>query len=334
MQPELNADLSLKNTLRLPARADALGIFPSIDAFVELINWAENAGRSLRVLGSGSNVLMTSDVTGLVVQSAMTQIRPLHEDEQYTYVSVDAGVEWHQWVLESTRYGSGLENLALIPGTVGAAPVQNIGAYGVEVGDCLDSVVGYQLSTRQFRTLSASECRFGYRESVFKRELKQDFVVLRVVFRLHKVFSPVLSYGPIAEWAKQSVVTPQSLIAEICRVRASKLPDPAKIPNAGSFFKNPLVSTAIADRLQQRYPQMPQYRQADGGVKLAAGWLIEQAGWKGRWLGPVGMHKDQALVLVTDGSAAYADVELLVARVQTDVESMFEVRLEPEPQPF
>lgn len=331
-----NHDLSALNTLRLPAKAEAFARFSSVSELLSLLTLAQRHNWPVRVLGGGSNVLLADDVPGLVLQSAMTSVRLLREDATHRWLAVDAGMNWHQWVQDSTEFGHGLENLALIPGSVGASPIQNIGAYGVEVADCIDSVSGIQLSSRQWRTLSAAECRFAYRDSIFKHELAGDFIVTRLVFRLSKIFEPDLSYGPLASWAtaQGDAISPQALIEQVCAIRQSKLPDPVQIPNAGSFFKNPLVSVYQATQLSAQHPSLPTYPQADGRIKLAAGWLIEQAGWKGRWLGPVRMHDQQALVLTTNGAANYTDVEHLRDAVVASVNEQFGVQLEPEPQPF
>ena len=326
-------DLTRHNTLRLPARAQAYARFHSVSELLSLLAMADREGWPVRILGGGSNILLNGEVPGLVLSSAMTGIRLLGGDEQYQRVAVDAGCHWHGWVCRSTEFGHGLENLALIPGSVGASPVQNIGAYGTEAGDYLESLTGIQLSTRQWRTLAASECRFAYRDSVFKRELAGDFIVTRVVFRLRRQFMPDLSYGPLKAWSESTEqVTPQALIAEVCRIRSDKLPDPEVTPNAGSFFKNPIVTASVAQQLQALHPSLPVYPQASGKVKLAAGWLIEQAGWKGRWLGHVGVHDRQALVLVTDGQADYAALRQLQQAIQRSVMAQFGVALEPEPQ--
>ncbi len=324
-------DLRAFNTLKLPAQAEAFARFSSVSELLSLLDMAASRHWPVRVLGGGSNILLARDIPGLVVQSSMTEVRVLSQDDNSCRVSVDAGMSWHDWVEQSIQYGHGLENLALIPGTVGAAPVQNIGAYGVEVADCLEAVYGIQLSTRQWRWFSNAECRFAYRDSVFKHELAGDFIITRVLFRLQRPFLPVLNYGPLAQL---SAITPRGLIDAVCDIRRSKLPDPEQIPNAGSFFKNPLVSAAQADTLQKIHPGLPQYPQADGSRKLAAGWLIEQAGWKGRWHGPVRMHDLQALVLTTNSNATYADVAALRDAVITSVQQKFGVLLEPEPQVF
>jgi UDP-N-acetylmuramate dehydrogenase len=329
-----NVSLSELNTLKLKGQASAFAAFNSLESLIELQRSAceFNLNLPLRVLGGGSNILLAEHVNALVVQSSAKTINLVHEDDTYAWVDVDAGVDWHHWVCASNQYGYGLENLALIPGLVGAAPVQNIGAYGVEAGELIEHVVGYQLSTKQLRTFSADDCRFSYRQSVFKRELKNDFVILRVRFRLHKKFSPTLSYAPLDELDTANL-TSDALIQAVVNVRNSKLPDPAVIPNAGSFFHNPIVSETLALTLRQQFPQMPQYPQTLG-VKLAAGWLIDQCGYKGKAIGPVSMYEKQALVLTTQDGATLAHVRALQKAVQHSVYSQFGVWLEPEPQVF
>ncbi len=331
MTPQQNIPLS--STLALPATARYYGRYQSTSELLSWLSWAQQQGVAVRSLGGGSNVLLAPEVDALVLQSDMCQVQVVHETEHHCWVLVDAGRDWHQWVIDSAHYGHGLENLALIPGTVGAAPIQNIGAYGVELADWVAWIEGVQLSTRQWQRWSAQDCRFAYRDSIFKRELRGDVIITRVCFRLSRRFEPNLSYQPLAEWSANAQVTPQKLREAVCAIRCSKLPDPAELANAGSFFKNPVVSVEQAKRLQQSWPQMPTYP-AQGGVKLAAGWLIEQAGWKGRRLGKVGMHSQQALVLVNYGGATLGDVEALVHQVQTDVWQRFKVALEPEPQRF
>jgi UDP-N-acetylmuramate dehydrogenase len=331
MPVSFDVDLSSANTLRLAGRASVYGEFSSVSEFLSLLEFARIRHLPLHVIGGGSNILLPERVEGLVMQSAMTAATCLGFDQNTVRVRVDAGKCWHQWVCDSVLLGHGLENLALIPGSVGAAPVQNIGAYGVEVGDLIESVQGYQISTAQFRILTAAECRFGYRDSVFKRELLDDFVVLSVVFRLSRRFQPDLSYGPLAMLDAETL-TPEQLIERVCEVRKSRLPDPARVPNAGSFFKNPIVPKHQAEQLLRVYPNMPVYPASRSDrLKLAAAWLIDQAGWKGRWLGPVGMHDQQALVMVTNGSASLLDIRSLQNAIASSVQERFQVCLEPEP---
>jgi len=332
---EFNKDVKSFNSLNLPGCAEQFAQFSSISELLSLLAYARQQQLTVKVLGGGSNILMPARVSGLVLQSVMQSVEVLRRDEHSISLKVDAAKHWHSWVLESQQYGHGIENLALIPGTVGASPIQNIGAYGVEAADVLESVQGICLSSMQLMTLSNADCRFGYRDSIFKRELKDDFIVTSVTFRLTRSFSPNVSYGPLANWASDHPgFSSQHLIDQVCAIRSSKLPDPADIANAGSFFKNPVVSAVEADKLRSQYPELPAYPQADGRVKLAAGWLIEQAGWKGKPLGNAAMHSLQALVLTTNGSAELSDVFAIRDAVRADVFEQFGVQLEPEPQLF
>lgn len=328
---QVNFELRTLNTLSLPAKAKAFVRFSSQAELLELLAQAKSKNAHVYMLGEGSNILLASDVDGWVMQSAMSSVEFIRQDQDYVWVAVDAGMNWHQWVQESTQYGHGLENLALIPGSVGAAPIQNIGAYGVEVREYIEQVEGVEVNTTKARVLKEEDCRFSYRDSIFKHQLKNNFIITRVVFRLSKKFTPNLSYGPLQTLGELDA---KALIAAVCEIRRSKLPDPAITPNAGSFFKNPIVSNNKASELRQSFPKLPQYPQADGQVKLAAGWLIEQAGWKGKWLGNVRMHDQQALVLTTNGKASFQEVMQLKDAVATSVQQQFGVDLEAEPQVF
>jgi len=332
---EHSKDLKAFNTLSLPCWADSFSAFDSVSQLLSLLNYSHDHSLNIRVIGGGSNVLMPEQIPGLVIQSAMTDVEPLRQNADFIWLKVDAGVNWHNWVKNSIQYGHGLENLALIPGTVGAAPIQNIGAYGVEVAELIETVNGMCLSSRQMQSLSAGDCRFGYRDSIFKRELKNDFVVSSVVFRLKKSFTPEVSYGPLASWAQKNPgFNAQQLIDQVCAIRSAKLPDPKQTPNAGSFFKNPVVAAGMAADLRLDYPEVPLYAQPDGSQKIAAGWLIEQAGWKGKSLGNAAMHNLQALVLTTNGNASLKDVFAIRDAVQASVMQKFAIELEPEPQLF
>ncbi|MDP2504254.1 UDP-N-acetylmuramate dehydrogenase [Oceanobacter sp. 3_MG-2023] len=332
--------MSAMNTLALPGRSEFFARFGDLSDLLEHMEWAASHQLPIRMIGGGSNVLMPAQVNGLVLQSAMTAVTVRTCTQETLTVAVDAGMNWHDWVLNSTTFGHGLENLALIPGTVGAAPVQNIGAYGVEVAELIEQVEGFQISTRQWRILSRQACRFDYRDSIFRHELANDFIVVRVVFALKRQFSPNLSYAPLAQWAAEQAcaagrMTPENLIAAVCAIRQSRLPDPAQLPNAGSFFKNPLVSTAVADGLKSRYPDLPVYSaRLPQQRKLAAGWLVDQCGWRGKSLGPVRMHQQQALVLTAPETATLVQVQALQQAVVDSVWRRFGVRLEPEPQIF
>ncbi len=326
-------DLSPFNTLALPGRAAR---------YLKVTDPGQLAALPCDerrfVLGGGSNLVLTGDFDGLLLHMAIPGKRLLREDAQAWYIEAGAGENWHDFVQWTLAQGwPGLENLSLIPGTVGAAPVQNIGAYGLEVGERLHSVTAWDFENKAFFQVDRSTCRFGYRDSLFKQEgwhLNGRVAITSVVFRLDKAWTPLIAYADVsAALAERQIVEPtaQAIADAIIAIRRRKLPDPAVTPNAGSFFHNPVVDKAQADRLLSAHPGLPRYPQADGRVKLAAGWLIEQAGWKGKDLGPVGMYEKQALVLVNRGGACGADVRRTMAAVQADVKARFGVDLTPEP---
>ncbi|WP_394148644.1 UDP-N-acetylmuramate dehydrogenase [Shewanella atlantica] len=283
------------------------------------------------VLGGGSNILLTDDYQGTVVKIASKGIE-CHEDDEYYYLNVEAGEEWHQLVEYClTKAMPGLENLALIPGTVGAAPIQNIGAYGLEFMDICDWVEFVDLRSGKLTRFKSDECQFGYRESIFKAELKGVTVVTSVGIKLAKRWQPRLSYGPLKQFEADSV-TPEQVFDCICRIRTEKLPDPAVIGNAGSFFKNPIVSTTRYKKLIESYPALVGYFLEDGSVKLAAGWLIDNAGLKGVAVGDAAVHEQQALVLINKGQASGRDILQLAMRVIETIKNKFDVILEAEPR--
>jgi UDP-N-acetylmuramate dehydrogenase len=295
------------------------------------------AGRRF-VLGGGSNLVLTGDFDGLALHMAIAGRRLAGEDAEAWYVRAGAGENWHgfvQWTL--ARGWPGLENLALIPGTVGAAPVQNIGAYGREAGEFIHSVSVFDMAKGKSARLDRAACRFGYRDSVFRQEgwhLDGRMAVTSVTFRLPKRWRPAADYADLAaEIARRKIACPgaRQIADAVAALRRRKLPDPAALPNAGSFFHNPAVEKAEAARLLAAHPDLAHYPLPDGRVKLAAGWLIERAGWKGRNLGPVGMYEKQALVLVNRGAASANDVLALMRAVQRDVRAKFGVELTPEP---
>lgn len=284
------------------------------------------------VLGGGSNLILTRDFPGLVLHIALKGRELVRQDDQFVYVKAAAGEIWHDFVQWTLAQGwGGLENLSLIPGSVGAAPMQNIGAYGVEIERCFYSLSWFEFATQKIHTLSHADCQFGYRDSVFKNNLRDQGVILDVTFALPKQWQARLNYGEIAHMFQAITPTPQQISSAICSIRQNKLPDPASIGNAGSFFKNPLVSQAFRTALVTRFPQLVSYPQANGQYKLAAGWLIEKAGWKGRAAGRVGVYQKQALVLVNLGGALGTEVLALAQQIQTDVKQQFGVQLEIEP---
>jgi UDP-N-acetylmuramate dehydrogenase len=336
-------NLSNLNTLALPGNAEYFCRFSSISQLLHLLQQAKQYHLNIKVLGGGSNIILQPQVSGLVIQSEMRKVVELSSDDHSATYIVDAGLNWHQWVLKSIELGAyGLENLALIPGTVGASPVQNIGAYGVEIGQFIEEVRGVQLSTGQLMSFSRDQCYFSYRDSVFKQQFKNDFLITQVVFKLSKIFIPRVSYAPLKKMAEQLLLQGVSFSAQqvadwVIEVRNSKLPDPAKIPNAGSFFTNPIIDKVQADALLKQYSAMPVYPVVNSirnEVKLAAGWLIDQCGWKGKSLGLATMHDQQALVLTLQQGATQQDLLAIQQAVQADVMSKFGIKLRSEPQPF
>lgn len=331
---EHNADLTARNTLALPGRAARYATITAVDQLAA----AEFGATPRFILGGGSNLVLTGDFDGLVLHMAIPGRHLLKEDADAWYVEAGAGEDWPgfvQWTL--ARGWPGLENLSLIPGTVGAAPIQNIGAYGLEVAERLHSLTAYDFATGCLVAFGADDCRFGYRDSIFKQEgwhRSGRFAITAVCFRLPKAWVASCRYGDLAaELAARGKAAPdpRDIADAVIALRRRKLPDPAEIPNAGSFFHNPVVDAATAARLTAAHPGLPRYPQADGGVKLAAGWLIEQAGWKGRRLGPIGMYEKQALVLVNHGGGDGPAVKRAMAAVQADVAARFGIDLVPEP---
>jgi UDP-N-acetylmuramate dehydrogenase len=333
----LRQDVALDcfNTLRLPARAAWFAAVDSVDGLRAVLDDPRVQGLPRLVIGGGSNLVLAGDFAGLVLHVAFHGRSCVQQDEGAFYIRAGGGENWHDFVRWTLEMGwPGLENLSLIPGTVGAAPVQNIGAYGLEMAEYFYSLRAYDLDTGKTVGFDKRDCAFGYRDSFFKQAGKGRYLIAAVTFRLPKKWKPVTGYADVSRELEAqgiAVPTPLQLSDAVIAVRRRKLPDPAEIGNAGSFFKNPVVSADDHARLVAAHPGLPSYPQADGGVKLAAGWLIEQAGWKGRCLGPVGCYEKQALVLVNHGGATGADVLAVSAAVRSDVRVRFGVDLEPEP---
>ncbi|MGC3962577.1 MAG: UDP-N-acetylmuramate dehydrogenase [Rhodocyclaceae bacterium] len=323
------------NTLGLEAFADDFIDIVSVAQLIRLIKGGELTERRIVVLGGGSNVVLNPHVEGVVLRVAIPGRELIGEDDDAWYVRAGAGETWHdfvRWTLESGW--AGLENLSLIPGTVGASPIQNIGAYGLEMADRFFALEAVDLKSGAVITFDREACRFGYRDSVFKHEAADRFVIASVTFRLPKTWNPMLAYADVAQELARAQVTeptPIDVSDAVVLIRSRKLPDPGLLGNAGSFFKNPVVSAERFATLAQHYPNLPHYPQADGSVKVSAGWLIDQAGWKGRDLGPVGMYERQALILVNRGGATGEDVLLLADTVRAAVRDRFGVMLEQEP---
>lgn len=285
------------------------------------------------ILGGGSNLLFTGDYHGLVIKIGIMGREVIAETEDQVEVKIGAGENWHELVLYAIENGwGGIENLSLIPGTVGAAPMQNIGAYGVEIKEVFASLEGIDLNSGELRTFNAEECQFGYRNSVFKKELKNQYIITFVTLCLSKKPTVNTSYGAIRETlAQMSVQTPdiRSVSDAVIHIRQSKLPDPEEIGNAGSFFKNPVIDKAIYDDLKMTFPTIPGYENHNQ-VKVPAAWLIEQCGWRGKTFGEIGVHKRQALVLVNYGRGKGKDLQKLSEEIQKSVADKFGIELQAE----
>lgn len=324
-----SVSLQAFNTFGLRVKAHQIETANNKD---ELCTYWQNAHEKrlpTLILGGGSNVLFTEDFNGIVIRNCIAGIE-ITEDEQYWSVHVGAGECWHaliEYLLEKNIYG--LENLALIPGNVGSAPIQNIGAYGKELKDVCAYVDIVELSTGNINRLTNEECEFGYRDSIFKHHYQQGFAIIAVGLLLSKKWEPILTYGDLSKLSLETV-TPKDVFESVCLMRTSKLPDPKITGNAGSFFKNPIVDIRIAQQLKTEYPFCPQYVQRDG-VKIAAGWLIDQCGLKGHQIGGAAVHTKQALVLINkEGTATGEDIVNLAAYIRQKVSERFGVKLEPE----
>lgn len=328
-----NASLQMRNTFGIAARARFLADVYNESQLVNLLNTVTAKRLKVLVLGGGSNVLLSQDFDGLVICPQLLGVHCISDNQHQVIIEAAAGENWHQFVQYCVAHGwYGLENLSLIAGSVGAAPVQNIGAYGVELKDNFVSLRAIHRQTATVREFSLAECQFGYRDSVFKSYLKDQYIITAVRFRLSKIAKVSLQYGDIRqELTNQGIdtPTPQQVAQAVIAIRQRKLPNPQHIGNAGSFFKNPVISQAQFATLKQQYPHIVAYPQQQE-VKLAAGWLIEQAGWKGQSLGQAGVYEKQALVLVNRGTATGQEVMALAKAIQQSVYDKFGVRLEIE----
>lgn len=339
---QANADLALLTTFGVPARAQWFCAIGQEDELPVALQQADNKDLEVTILGGGSNMLLLADVPGLVLHMQLLGIRHQADpdDNNSVLVTAAAGENWHQLVASCLNKGwHGLENLALIPGSVGAAPVQNIGAYGVELADVLVSVRYFDTQSVQVKTLARDECRFAYRDSIFKQTLKNQAIILSVTFRLSRLPRTVVTYPALLQHLSQHLsqhpgasaeVSPQQVFDAVCDIRHSKLPDPALIGNAGSFFRNPIVRADAYAALQQRWPDIPAFATASTDVKIPAAWLIDQAGWKGVRRGAVGVHDKQALVLVNHGGGTGQEILALAREIAGSVEQKFAVRLQTE----
>lgn len=327
-----NVNLKPFNTFGITVHSKFFASFTTVDELKNLLFKLND--RRLLILGGGSNVLFQGDFDGVILRNEIKGIELIQETDKDVILKVGAGVAWHNFVLHAIKKGwGGIENLSLIPGSVGASPMQNIGAYGVEIKDVFESLEALEIATGQLRTFTHEECQFGYRESVFKKELKNQYVITSVTYKLSRLPQLNTSYGAIEEELKLRNITKPTIkdvSNAVIAIRQSKLPDPKKIGNAGSFFKNPVIPSSQFTELQKRYENLPSYKIDDENVKVPAGWLIDQSGWKGKTIGDYGVHKRQALVLVNYKNAKGADIYDLSEQIIQDIWSRYGIKLERE----
>ena len=328
-----NVQLKNYNTFGIDAIAKYFLTIESSDDLILFFSANKDFLKEERlILGGGSNLLFISDFDGLIIYPDIHGTKILSESDEVIEIEVGAGEVWDDFVAMCVEKGwGGTENLSLIPGKVGAVPVQNIGAYGIEAQSIIIKVNGINLDTLEKTSMRSDECEFDYRNSIFKTKLRGKFVVTSVIFRLLKNPSFELTYGVLkAELDKYAEVNLSTVRKAVISIRESKLPDPKKIGNAGSFFKNPLVNDEVAEKIKQQFPDVPVYASEQRKVKIAAGWLIEKAGWKGKSLGNAAVHEKQALVIVNKGNATGKEIFKLSEKIQKDVYSIFGIELEPE----
>ena len=333
MQIQNNFTLKKYNTFGIEAKAKQFVAVHSIEELKQIL--ATHKSEAKFILGGGSNMLLTQDIEALVIHIDLKGKKIIKEDDDYVWVESQAGEVWHEFVLWSIDQNlGGLENMSLIPGNVGTTPVQNIGAYGTEIKDTFVSCNAVNIDSQELRTFTKEECKFGYRESIFKQEAKDQYVITSVVFKLtkrnHKINT---AYGDITkELEKNKVVLPtlKDVSNAVIAIRQSKLPDPKELGNSGSFFKNPIISKELYEKAHAQFPEMPHYVVSETEVKVPAGWLIEQAGFKGKRFGDAGIHKNQALVLVNYGNATGQEILAVSKDIQATVLNKFGIAIEAE----
>lgn len=333
MNIQSNFSLKKYNTFGIEARAKEFVAVHSVDELKTVL--IENKSKSKFILGGGSNMLLTKDIDALVIHVDLKGKKIIKEDDDFVWVESQAGENWHEFVLWTISQNlGGLENMSLIPGNVGTTPVQNIGAYGTEIKDTFVSCDAMKIATQEMKTFSKDDCHFGYRESVFKHEVKDQFIITSVVFKLTKRHHKInTSYGDITkELEKQNIITPtlKDVSNAVIAIRQSKLPDPKELGNSGSFFKNPIILKSDYDKIHALHPEMPHYVISETQVKVPAGWLIERAGFKGKRFGDAGIHKNQALVLVNYGNATGQEILNVSKDIQATVLKEFGIAIEAE----
>lgn len=332
MQILKNISLKDKHTFHIQSYADYWADFKSIVELKSLLSEEEIKGLPVFAIGSGSNLLFNGNFNGILVHSDIKTIELISENETNVIVRVGSGYVWDELVSEFVEKGwSGAENLSGIPGEVGASPVQNIGAYGIEVSNLIESVEALNIKTQKLEIFSHDECKFGYRDSIFKNEFKNQFIVCYVTFILSKAFQPNILYGEVsAKLLEKGEINLKNIRQAILEIRKSKLPEPDITGNAGSFFKNPIINSCHYKELKEIYPEMPVWIQESGDFKVSAAWLIEKSGWKGARLGNAGVHDKQALVIVNSGNATSSEIIKLSERIIEDIFRIFNISLIPE----
>ncbi|MEI6507716.1 MAG: UDP-N-acetylmuramate dehydrogenase [Bacteroidota bacterium] len=329
-----NISLKHRNTFGIDAYTKEFVEISKVEELVVLVGSFNLTERKFLVIGGGSNILITKDFDGMVIKNTIKGIEKIKEDTDFVWVKSMAGEVWHEFVLYCIGNGyAGLENLSLIPGYVGAAPMQNIGAYGAEIKDTFDALEALEIESGEIISFTNEQCKFGYRESIFKNEAKGKYIIVSVTFKLSKNPKLNISYGAIQQMLEKNGVSNPSIkdVSDaVIAIRKSKLPDPLILGNAGSFFKNPEISEEQFLKLKSQFSEIVGYPVASGNIKLAAGWLIEQCGWKGKQVGNTGAHKDQALVLVNYGGATGNEIWSLAMDIQKSVQEKFGVTINPE----
>ena len=333
MKIQNNHSLKKYNSFAVEAKSRYFCQIESNDQIDALLEWQQQSDLSLLLLGGGSNILFINDYQGMTAVINTKGITIVGEDSDYTYIKANAGENWHQFVRWTVEHGyAGLENLSLIPGTVGAAPMQNIGAYGVELADILYELEAIELATAKRKTFTQQECLFNYRDSFFKSSVFGQYLIQSITIKSPKKPQWKINYAGVKDSLEEKTINAETISNSIIALRQSKLPDPALIGNAGSFFKNPLLSESKWQALKQLYPDLSGYPQADGSIKTSAAWLIDQCGWKGKRQGNAGVYKKHALVLVNYGGASGKDIWGVASDIIKSISDKFGIELEAEPR--
>lgn len=332
----IRQNISLKNynTFGIDVSAKLFGEFTNIEELQNIVTDKNYQQEKLLIIGGGSNILFTKNLNGLALHNQVKGIEVIEEDDNSVVIAGGSGIVWHDFVLHAINLNfGGIENMSLIPGSLGASPMQNIGAYGVEVKDRFEWLDAYHIKSGEMHRFDNAACEFGYRESIFKRKNKEQYIITKVAFRLTKKHQLNTSYGAIEQEIESLNITNPTIkdvSNAVIKIRSSKLPDPKKIGNSGSFFKNPIIDNSSFELIKARFPKIVSYPAENGKIKLAAGWLIDQAGWKGKTIGNYGVHKNQALVLVNYGGSSGSDIYNLSEEIIHSIKETYGVDLERE----